>query len=642
MNAQIVLENIGVRFPGRALFEGVNWTLYEGMRVALAGRNGSGKSTLLRILSGKGESNEGQCNIVGSRKPKIGYLDQSLLDSAVLETQGQKENTISSVDFIKHKLTAHLDEDEIHLDISDEEREWEIRKILSGLGFNKELMDNPMSQLSGGWLLRLFIAAALLEKPEVLLLDEPTNHLDISSIQWLEEFLTNEYEGSLVLVTHDVALQKRTTDSLAILHGGRFYFRTHQRDYLTFRESLVDDRRILEKTIEGTERKIQENLDFAAKFRAKANTAARAQSKMKAAEKFQEELAELKDRLQRVEGFNYNLNFRFRLSEPGSRFPISLKDLSFRYAEDAPWILKHVSMDVKRGQRIAIIGDNGAGKTTLLNMIGERLKPTSGQILRGSGVQDGFFGQHQLDELSLEDSLLDNLAFRAKGVSAEQLRGWLGAFGFPGTEASMKKAKVLSGGERARLALLRILVTPINVCLLDEPTNHLDVETKELLKNAMHTFEGTTIFVSHDRDFVEGVADRIIYLTADHQLTDHIGDLDSFFAKYPQFVRHNEGRRKPSTIAEAPVVAKTPKSDLSFEDRKKMKNQMRSLERKSQTAEQEIESIGKEKDAIHASGASDASQRLAGLESKLHNLMIEWEKWSSELQELRTKYPDVK
>ncbi len=611
MNAQIVLEKIGVRFPGRTLFEDVNWTLYEGMRVALAGRNGSGKSTLLRILSGRAESTEGRCSMVGSRKPKIGYLDQTLLDSAVVETLNKKENSLSPVAYIKERLHSQIDEDDTHLIVSDEEQEWETRKILSGLGFDKGLMDNPMNRLSGGWLLRMFIATALLEKPEVLLLDEPTNHLDISSIQWLEEFLTNEYQGSLVLITHDVALQKRTTESLAILHGGRFYFRTHQRDYLTFRESLGDDRRILEKTIEGTERKIQENLDFAAKFRAKANTAARAQSKLKTAEKFQEELVELKDKLARIEGFNYNLNFRFRLNEPGSRFPISLKDLSFRYAENAPWIIKNVSMDVKRGQRIAIIGDNGAGKTTLLNLIGERLKPTEGQVFKGSGVQDGYFGQHQLDELSLDDTLVDNLAFRAKGVSLEQLRGWLGAFGFPGAEASMKKAKVLSGGERARLALLRILVTPINVCLLDEPTNHLDVETKELLKDAMRAFEGTTIFVSHDRDFVEGVADRIIYLSSDHHLTDHLGDLNSFFAKYPQYVRHNEAKRKPSTPAL--TVAPQPKSassQLSYEDRKKTKNLMRSLERKVEAAEKEMEQLGREKDAVHQASSSDSSRSL--------------------------------
>lgn len=638
MNAQIVLEKIGVRFPSRMLFEDVNWSLYEGMRVALAGRNGSGKSTLLKIMAGKAEATEGKRNVVGARNLKVGFLDQTLLDSAVVETLDLKDKSLSAVNFIKNRLRSEDDHE-----VSEEEIEWETRKILGGLGYSKTLMDEPMSILSGGWLLRMFIAAALLEKPEVLLLDEPTNHLDLSSIQWLEEFLVKEYTGSLVLITHDVALQKRTTDSLAILHGGKFYFRKHQNDYITFRDSLGEEKRLLEKSIESTQKKIQENMDFYAKFRAKANTAARAQSKLKTAEKFQEELAELQDRLVRIEGFAYNLHFRFRLSEPGSKFPVSAKNLSFRYTESHPWILKNVNFDFKRGQKIAIIGDNGAGKTTLLNVIAERLKPTEGEISNGSGVQTGYFGQHQLDELSLEDSILDNLKTRAQGVSLEQLRGWLGAFGFPGQDTIMKKTKVLSGGERARLALLRILVTPINVCLLDEPTNHLDVETKELLRQAILAFEGTTIIVSHDRDFLAGVADRIIYLSNDHQLTDHLGNLDSFFEKYPQFVRHLEGRAKASVLAEQPVVKpKSTEPALSYEDRKKFKNQMRSLERKIVQVEAEIAALGHQKDTAAAENSPSGQQKVIDFESAIHAKMMEWERWSSELEELRVRFPDLK
>ncbi|NBW98488.1 ABC transporter ATP-binding protein, partial [bacterium] len=209
MSAQLVLENVAVHYPNRVLFEDVNWTLYSGMRVALAGRNGSGKSTLLKILSGRMESPEGKCNIVGGRKLQIGFLDQSLLDSAVLQVTQKKEDSLSPLAFLKRRLEI------LQPDNYEEDRDWEIKKILSGLGFNQEWMENPMSQLSGGWLLRVFIGDTLLQRPEVLLLDEPTNHLDISSIQWLEEFLQKEYEGSLVLVTHDVALQKRVTDSLA-------------------------------------------------------------------------------------------------------------------------------------------------------------------------------------------------------------------------------------------------------------------------------------------------------------------------------------------------------------------------------------------------------------------------------------------
>ena len=613
------------------------------MRVALAGRNGSGKSTLLKILSGRMEAPDGKCNVVGGKKLRIGFLDQSLLDSAVLQVAQRKEESLSPLAFLKTRLES------LSPDGFEEDREWEIKKILLGLGFNQEWMENSMSRLSGGWLLRVFIGETLLQKPEVLLLDEPTNHLDISSIQWLEEFLQKEYEGSLVLVTHDVALQKRVTDSLAIIHGGKFYFRPNFRDYLSFRDSLKEEKVLLEKAIESLNGKIADNMAFVEKFRAKAQTAARAQSKLKSAEVMQDELREMKDKLQRLEGFSYNLNFKFRLAGVGGKFPVALKDLSFSYQEEGPKILQNLNFDIKRGQRVAILGDNGTGKTTLLNVLADRLNPSSGELIKGHAVETGYFGQHQLDELSLEDTVLDNLRSRAVGVSYEELRGWLGAFGFPTQDDIEKKAKVLSGGERARLALLRILLTRINMVLLDEPTNHLDVETKDLLKTAIKEFEGTTILVSHDREFVEEIAERILYLSHDHQLTDHLGDLDSFFEKYPQFVRHLEGRSKPSQAPTdlAPSNDTKPKSTLSFEERKKVKNQVKSLEKKVALVEGEMDKLGQEKAELEAqiasSGFSSTPQdeknrvyeRLSHVQTLLHSGMLDWEKWSKDLEELR-------
>jgi ATP-binding cassette, subfamily F, member 3 len=646
VNAQLVLENVTVRLPNRVLFEDVNWSLYEGMRVALAGRNGSGKSTLLKILACRSEPSGGNCIVVGGKKLRLGFLDQSLLDSAVVAIKKNNETELNAVEYIIRKLGEGKDPE----DFDEIEAEWETRKILSGLGFSSEYMDGPMAKLSGGWLLRVFIAAALVEKPEVLLLDEPTNHLDISSIQWLEEFLQKEYKGSLLLVTHDVSLQKRTTDSLAVLHGGRFFFRPNQRDYLSFRESLGEEKRLLAKDIETCERKIAENMDFFMRFRAKANTANRAQSKFKAAEVHREELIQLKDRLARIEGFAYNLKFRFRHAGPSGKFPLAATHIDFKYHENSPLLLKDVSIDISRGQRVAIMGDNGAGKTTLLNVLAERLKPVSGEIIMGHNVMMGYFGQHQLDELSLEDTVLDNLRSRATGVSYEELRGWLGAFGFGGDDEIAKKVKVLSGGERARLALLRILVTRINVCLLDEPTNHLDIETKELLKDAIKSFEGTSIFVSHDRDFVGDIAERILYLTNDHKLIDHLGNLESFFEKYPQYVRHLEGHR--AAPSQAPVVKKAVAADapkISYEERKKYKNLAKSLEKKISTAEGEMESLGRRKDEIAqkltGSNPPDVAQALtaehAGLDTKLHALMVEWEKWSTELEKVRQIVPDL-
>jgi ATP-binding cassette, subfamily F, member 3 len=315
-------------------------------------------------------------------------------------------------------------------------------------------------------------------------------------------------------------------------------------------------------------------------------------------------------------------------------------------------ILKNVSIDIARGQRVAIMGDNGAGKTTLLNVLAERLKPTSGSVLMGHNVLMGYFGQHQLDELSLDDTVFDNLRSRAVGVSYEELRGWLGAFGFLGDDEINKKARVLSGGERARLAMLRILTSRINVCLLDEPTNHLDIETKELLKDAIRNFEGTSVFVSHDREFVGDIAERILYLTSDHKLIDHLGNLETFFEKFPQYVRHLEGHRAAPSQAPAdkPKAAASDAPKISFEDRKKYKNQAKSLQKKIDSTESEMESLGARKDEIArklgedglpAAQSQTLTSELGGLDERLRSLMSEWEKMSTELERIRQIVPDL-
>lgn len=645
MSAQIVLENVGVELPNRVLFSNVNWTLYHGSRVALAGRNGSGKSTLMRIIAGQSEPSMGKCTTVGRRKLRVGYLDQSLLDSAVIQTKNLGDSKTTPIQYLTQKLEGEVPQDDWDTGVE----EWKIRKTLMGLGYTDIMMDSPMSQLSGGWLLRLFISLTLLKEPEVLLLDEPTNHLDIMSIQWLEEFLEKEFKGSLILITHDVALQKRTTDSLAVLHGGNFIFRKHQNDYLTFIDSLQDEKEILRRTIIGIDKKMAENQEFINRYRAKARTATRAQSKMKANETLNAEKAELQDKLIRAEGFKFDLRFQFRMESLGSKFPLSAENVSFKYDKAGDPILKDIRFHVKRGQKIAIIGENGAGKTTLLNVLAERLTPTQGKIATGHEIRMGYFGQHQLDELALEHSVLDNLRMTAEGIGTEQLRGWLGAFGFHTNEDVLKLVKVLSGGERARLALLRILTTPINVCLLDEPTNHLDVETKELLKKAMLEFPGSVVFVSHDREFIEAIGERILHLTNDHKFTDHLGDLDSFFKKYPQFARHlNE-----QAATEKPKKTEQPVSTLSFEERKQVKNRIRSLSKKVVQWESSITDMGNQKTALETKLAdptyrSESSpeqqqaqaQQVRTWESEIHAKMLEWEKMSVELDSLVEKHPE--
>jgi ATP-binding cassette subfamily F protein 3 len=621
----IVLENVGVHLPNRLLFDGINWSLYDGARVALAGRNGCGKSTLLRIMAGQLEPTEGTRIAVGGKRLRLAFLDQTALEEAVSSFHAKSPSTVSAAAFLESKFeTASPDEDPLAAS-------WEIRKVLSGLGFTDALMDGPMANLSGGWLLRVFIAGSLLGKPDVLLLDEPTNHLDIASIQWLEDFLRDEFRGSLVLVTHDVELQKRVTNELAVLHGGRLFHRKDQTDYLSFRASLEDEKILLAKQKESLQKKIDTNLAFVERFGAKATLASRAQSKLKAAEVLQAEMRELDERIRQLEGFSFSLKFRFRTDRPGGKFPFHITRAVFGYP-GGPKLIDGFDAEVKRGQRIAIMGANGCGKTTLLNLLAGRLTLEAGSIELGHQTELGYFGQHQIEELMLEDTVLDNLRARAPGISTEQLRSWLGAFGFRGDDDINKKAKVLSGGEKARLALLRILTSPVNVVLLDEPTNHLDVETKELLKTAMKTFEGTLIFVSHDREFVEAVADRIWFVTRDRRWIDHLGDWGSFAAKYRNLLHHDAPA--PKNSAASAVSPKSTVSTLTFEERKKVKNRLKSLERAVATMEAELEKLSQEKTAAEA-GADYAA--VVRIDAAIHQKMLDWEKHSLEMEELRGK-----
>ena len=644
MQTLCVLDGVGVSFGGRVLFQDVQWPIRSGDRVALVGRNGSGKSTLLRIIAGKAKPTDGQCSHVG-KGFGIGFLDQSLLDSAVLAAVNGEDRELSAYAYLLKVISQEHKEDADEASLG-----WQIRKMLMGLGFSESLMDSPLHTLSGGWCLRVFIALALLRDPALLLLDEPTNHLDLSSIRWLEDFLKNEYQGSLILVTHDVALQTRVTESLAALHGGRLYLRQHQNDYVSFRNSLGDEKERIRRTLVGLEKKRAENMAFVERFRAKANTAARAQSKLKAADLLKAEIEELENELRQADGGAPQLRFRFRSSDAGSRFPLALSHIGFRYpsahSEQAQGrlLLKQISLEVRRGQRVAIIGDNGAGKTTLLGLIAGKLTPTEGEIRLGSGVQMGYFGQHQIDELSLENTVLENLASRTEGLGLGTLLAWLGAFGFQGDNVH-KKVRVLSGGERARLALLRIVTQPVNVLLLDEPTNHLDIETKEILIQAIGDFEGTVLFVSHDRDFTQHLADRILYLSSDHVLTDHLGDLESFFKKY-----------WTSGGVSVPLAAVTPggtlseqdkteiKPTLTYEERKKRSNRIKALERKIAESERRLAALSQSRSEMEkrvaelseAPAREDARRKLALLEAEVQQVFAEWAEWSHELETLNS------
>jgi ATP-binding cassette, subfamily F, member 3 len=570
----ISVEELYVAFGGFELFKQVSFIVNPRDRIGLAGRNGAGKSTLLKIFAGLQLPTGGR--VVVLKDIKIGYLPQQMetTDSRTLMEEAESafdeiKQLEHRIEFLNVELAVRTDYESIEYHhIIDELHELnerfqlmggtnfhvDIVQTLTGLGFRERDFNRLTSEFSGGWRMRIELAKILLQKPNVFLLDEPTNHLDIESIQWFENFL-KEYSGAVVLVSHDRAfLDNVTTRTVEISLGKIYDYKVNYSKYLVMR---VERREQLLAAYRNQQKMIQDTEDFIERFRYKATKAVQVQSRIKQLEKVERIEIDVED--------NRSLNIRFPPSPRSGSVVFEARHLSKRY--DKHLVLDRVDITIERGNRLAFVGKNGEGKSTLVRIIMQELDYKGEQKL-GYNVRIGYFAQNQAELLDPELTALETIDKTAVGDIRTRIRDILGAFMFSGDDAD-KKVKVLSGGERSRLAMIRLLLEPVNFLVLDEPTNHLDIHSKELLKQALLDFDGTLLIVSHDREFMDGLVD-VVYEFRNKKIKQHLGGIYDFLQKKKiETFRQLETANPVKKIKIEPVKVETV-NPVSFERRKEI------------------------------------------------------------------------
>ena len=622
------VHNLSVSFQGEYLFEEVAFMLNAGDRVGLIGKNGAGKSTMLKLLSRELKPDSG--TIAADKDVRIGFLKQDIdfvkgrttLEEAY-QAFGEIKSLEQKLDDIHHQIETRTDyESESYHNLLDMLSDYthrfdliggylyqgETEKVLLGLGFQRSDFDKLTDSFSGGWRMRIELAKLLLQNNDILLLDEPTNHLDIESIIWLEQFLTT-YSGAVVIVSHDKMFLDNVTNRTIEISVGKIY--DYPKPYSKFLELRQEIREQQLASQKNQEKKIQQTEKLIEKFRAKASKASMAQSLIKKLDKI--------DRIEVDEEDNAVMNVRFPVSVTPGKVVLEIDDVSKSYGEKE--VLSHVSLLVERGSKIAFVGQNGQGKTTLAKMIiGET--DYQGTIKLGHNVQLGYFAQNQADYLDGELTVLDTMYHAADDTNRMKIRDILGSFLFRGDEVD-KKVKVLSGGERNRLALAKMLLSDFNVLVMDEPTNHLDIKSKNVLKKALQQFEGTLIIVSHDRDFLQGLTDKV-YEFKNKNIKEYLGDID-FYLEQRAVANFREMEQQKETLS-APTKAAANAEKLSFEQQKQQKaaqNKLNKIENQIAALEEEL----KQMDIQMGQGvqSNDYYKEYEQKKRMLEELMTEWE-----------------
>ena len=622
------VHNLSVSFQGEYLFEEVAFMLNAGDRVGLIGKNGAGKSTMLKLLSRELKPDSG--TIAADKDVRIGFLKQDIdfvKGRTILEEAYQAFGEIKTLEQkladIHHHIETRTDyESESYHNLLDMLSDYthrfdliggyqyqgETEKVLLGLGFQRSDFDKLTDSFSGGWRMRIELAKLLLQNNDILLLDEPTNHLDIESIIWLEQFLTT-YSGAVVIVSHDKMFLDNVTNRTIEISVGKIY--DYPKPYSKFLELRQEIREQQLASQKNQEKKIQQTEKLIEKFRAKASKASMAQSLIKKLDKI--------ERIEVDEEDNAVMNVRFPVSVTPGKVVLEIDDVSKSYGEKE--VLSHVSLLVERGSKIAFVGQNGQGKTTLAKMIiGET--DYQGTIKLGHNVQLGYFAQNQADYLDGELTVLDTMYHAADDTNRMKIRDILGSFLFRGDEVD-KKVKVLSGGERNRLALAKMLLSDFNVLVMDEPTNHLDIKSKNVLKKALQQFEGTLIIVSHDRDFLQGLTDKV-YEFKNKNIKEYLGDID-FYLEQRAVANFREMEQQKETVS-APTKAAANAEKLSFEQQKQQKaaqNKLNKIENQIAALEEEV----KQMDMQMGQGvqSNDYYKEYEQKKKMLEELMTEWE-----------------
>lgn len=642
----ISVEGLRVEFGGFTLFDDVSFVINKKDRIALVGKNGAGKSTMLKILAGLQSPTGGVVSI--PKETTIGYLPQQMQLKDIRTVREEAEMAFDhihdmerEINLLNEQLAERADyESEAYHKIIDKVTHLseqfqmmggsnyhaELERTLIGLGFSREDFDRPTSEFSGGWRMRIELAKLLLRRPDVLLLDEPTNHLDIESIQWLENFIATR-ANAVILVSHDRAFIDNTTSRTIEIELGHIYdYKVKYSDYVVLRKERREQQL---RAYENQQKKLADTEAFIERFRYKATKSTQVQSRIKQLEKI--------ERIEVDEIDTAMLNLKFPPAPHSGSYPVIAEEVSKSYGDHL--IFEHVNLTIKRGEKVAFVGKNGEGKSTLVKCIMNEI-PFEGSLKLGHGVKIGYFAQNQAQLLDDNMTVFDTVDYVAQGDIRTKIRDILGAFMFGG-EASEKKVAVLSGGERSRLAMIRLLLEPVNLLILDEPTNHLDMRSKDVLKNALKDFDGTVIVVSHDREFLDGLVEKV-YEFGNKRVVEHLGGIYEFLErKKMQNLQELEVSANKATEAAADENVPT-QNKLSYEARKELNKAIKKQEKLIAESEKKIEELEASIADLEAKlatpeGASDTTlyTQYADLKKALSETMDLWTEQTMELEEMQ-------
>lgn len=641
------VESLTVEFGGFTLFDGVSFVVDKKDRIALVGKNGAGKSTMLKIFAGINTPTKGRVSM--PKDVTIGYLPQQMIltdERTVLEEASLSFEHIqqmeSDIELLNRELAERTDyESEEYHKIIDKVTtlseqllmeggsnfQAEVERTLIGLGFSRNDFDRPTNEFSGGWRMRIELAKLLLKRPDILLLDEPTNHLDIESIQWLENFLSTR-ANAVILVSHDRTFIDNVTQRTIEISLGKIYdYRVNYSKYVVLRKERREQQL---RAYENQQKQIEDTEAFIERFRYKATKAVQVQSRIKQLEKI--------ERLEIDDEDNASLRLKFPPAPRSGSYPVITENVAKSYGNHL--VFENVTFTINRGDKVAFVGKNGEGKSTLVKCIMEQI-PYTGKLQLGHNVKIGYFAQNQADMLDEKLTVFETIDYVATGDIRTKIRDILGAFMFGG-EASDKKVAVLSGGERSRLAMIKLLLEPANLLILDEPTNHLDMRSKDVLKDALKVFDGTVILVSHDREFLSGLVDKV-YEFGNKQVKEHLGGISEFLER-KKIENLSELERKkvqgtgctvqdsaPSTAHHAPRT--------NYTERKEQQKILRKLEKNISDCEVKIEKLETGIKLIEAQlstseGASDVDllKKYSQQKDTLNQIMEEWTNHTLELE----------
>lgn len=644
----ISIQDLKVEFSSQLLFDNVSFVINKKDKIALVGKNGAGKSTMLKIIAGLQSPSSG--TVSKSTDLTIGYLPQQM---TLVDKYTVKEEVMKAFDHIKEldsqiakmnqELAERTDYDSAdYQDLIDrlthkndlramyqaENYEAEIEKTLLGLGFDRIDFDRPTSEFSGGWRMRIEIAKLLLKRPDVLLLDEPTNHLDIESIQWLENFL-KLHANSLLLVSHDKAFIDNVTNRTIEISCGKIYdYNVNYSHFVQLREQRVEQQL---RAYENQQKMIHDTQEFIEKFRYKPTKAVQVQSRIK-------QLAKIVP-IEVDEVDTSRLRLKFPPAPRSGDYPVIAEDVSKTYGEHN--VFHDVTFTIKRGEKVAFVGKNGAGKSTLVKCIMGEI-PFEGNLKIGHNVKIGYFAQNQAQLLDGELTVFDTIDQVAVGDIRTRINDILGAFMFGGP-ASEKKVKVLSGGEKSRLAMIRLLLQPVNLLIMDEPTNHLDMRTKDILKDAIKDFNGTVIVVSHDRDFLDGLVEKVYEFGGGH-VKEHLGGIYDFLAQKNMESLHELEKKEQlqqGIHAAKNVEQEVKQSKLNYQEQKELNKKIKQAEKRVSELEQHVNDLESQINHIEqqlAQGGEvdpDIYNRHSQLNAELEQTMTQWEDAGEELEKIK-------